>query len=119
MAFAADQLTVIACVPTAIPVKERLAHFALAKRLLTEGAVHREQLPNGYAFRFPAEMFASVAEFVANERKCCPFMRFDISVPESAEPVLLRMTGPEGTREVIDAELNLSTCAASGCGCSK
>lgn len=47
---------------------------------------------------------ASVARFVANERKCCPFVSFSIEVSGDG-PVWLRMTGPAGTRECLEAEL--------------
>jgi hypothetical protein len=119
MAPAADQSAVIACIPDAIPPEERAAHFALAKRLLTEIANQREQLPEGYAFRLPSEALRSVAQFVANERKCCPFIHFEISVAPNSGVLWLRMTGPAGTRAVLDAELNLSTCGATSCGCAK
>ena len=103
----------LACVPDAIPQAERAGHFALAQRLLTKQARERADLPDGYAFRFAAEDFAAIAQFVANERKCCPFVRFEVTVGEAAGPVWLRMTGAPGTREVLRAELE----AASGCEC--
>lgn len=118
MAAAPPSLTPVACVPGAIAPHERQSHFALAKRLFTQAAKAREVLPEGYAFCFPPEEINAIARFVLNERKCCPFMRFDISVDPDSGPVWLRMSGPEGTRAVLDAELGLSSCgAAGGCGC--
>ena len=107
---------VIACSPGAIPIEERSAHFALAKRLLMEIAERREPLPDGYAFRFRASAIEDIARFVANERKCCPFMQFDVSISPNDGPVWLRLTGPEGTRAVLDAELGLGASSA-GCNC--
>jgi len=49
-----------------------------------------------------------------NERRCCPFMTFEVVVAPSSGPIWLRMTGPEGTREVLRAELELS----GSCGCA-
>jgi hypothetical protein len=60
----------------------------------------------GYAFRFAPDAFADVARFVANERKCCPFLDFEIAA-ESAGPVWLRLTGPAGTRAFLEAELGI------------
>jgi hypothetical protein len=107
----------IACVPGAIPKEERAAHFQLAKRLFVELAETREQLSDGYAFRFPADAIHEVARFIANERRCCPFMEFGISISPNADSLWLRMTGPEGTRDVLDAELNLRDCSLGSCAC--
>ena len=96
-----------------------MALAALAKRLFTEAAEHREPLPEGYAFRFQAEMFEAIAKFVANERKCCPFIQFEISLSQSSDPIWLRMSGPEGTRAAIDAELSPSKPISTNCGCGK
>jgi hypothetical protein len=114
----AKRSTPIACVPGAIPSEERAAHFVLARRLFAEVAESREPLPDGYVFRLPADALGSVAQFVANERKCCPFMRFEIVVSAESDSIVLRMTGPEGTRNILDAELNLTTCGSGDCGCN-
>lgn len=99
--------------PWAIEPAARPAHFALARELFERRAEERETLPNGFAFRFPSTSLEEVARFVANERKCCPFMSFELTLAPESGPLWLRMTGPEGTREVLDAELNL----AGSCGC--
>jgi hypothetical protein len=117
MSAAEPKTQPIACVPGAITQAERAAHFALARRLFTETANARMALPDGYEFRFAPDAITAIAQFVVNERKCCPFMRFDISIAPDGGPVSLCMTGPEGTRAVLDAELGLSVCSANGCGC--
>jgi hypothetical protein len=94
----------LACVPGAIPADARGAHFALARHLFADAAVERRDWREGYAFRFAPDAFDALARFVANERKCCPFLDFEIAV-ESAGPVWLRLTGPAGTRAFLDAEL--------------
>ncbi|MGH8241962.1 MAG: hypothetical protein ACRETY_01280 [Steroidobacteraceae bacterium] len=103
----AIQEPAVACVPSAIPAGERAAHFELAKGLFGERARQRMELPNGMAFTWPIGELAAVARFVENERKCCPFVSFDMAIPARAEAVSLRMTGPQGTREVLIAELDL------------
>jgi hypothetical protein len=97
----------LVCVPSAIPKAEREAHFALARRLFTTLAKQRVDLPDGLAFRFEQDALESVAKFVANERKCCPFMDFEIALTHESGPLWLRMRGPHGTREVLLAELSL------------
>jgi hypothetical protein len=94
----------MACVPEAIPPGERAAHAALIGRLLS-GSLERTPLDDGYALRFPAESFADVARFVENERRCCPFLTFQVTVARGE--VALRLTGPSGTRTFLEAELSL------------
>ena len=107
---------VVACVPGAIPPAERQAHFALAKELFQQRALERVALPNGYAIRFPNDALEAVARFVANERMCCPFMSFELTFGPESAPLWLRMSGSEGTKDVLDAELNLTSCCCCGKG---
>lgn len=94
----------LACVPGAIAADERAAHFELIRRLFAQAVQERRDETNGYAFRFAGDELTSIARFVANERKCCPFLSFTVEVTGDG-PVWLRMTGPPGTREFLDVEL--------------
>jgi hypothetical protein len=93
------EVPALACILDAIPETERPAHFALVSRLFGERAYEKMDLPNGHSFRFPADAFDELAQFVSKERRCCPFLAFDIVVPPGDGPVSLRLTGPDGTRE--------------------
>jgi hypothetical protein len=103
----------LVCVPSAIPARERAQHFVLARELLNKQAAERADLPDGYAFRFAADKLVELLRFIDNERKCCPFMTFHLRIAPQAGPIWLRMTGPQGTREALHAELSLQ----SFCGC--
>lgn len=103
----------LACFPAAIPAPDRANHRALARDLLLQRAVERVDLHGGYAFRFAAEALPAVSRFIENERKCCPFIAFELAVAENSGPLWLRMTGPEGTREALRDELELP----GGCEC--
>ena len=107
----------LACVPGAIPKHERASHFALAKRLLRAGPSHHP-ISNGHEWRLPADTLTDVARFIANERLCCPFLRFEFVLEPGDAELLLRMTGPYGAREVLDAELGLTGCGGNECGCN-
>ena len=64
-------------------------------------------LPDGAAFRYrpgPA-VLASLAEFVQLESKCCPFLRFRLTVEPASGPLWLELTGPSGTRELLATEV--------------
>jgi hypothetical protein len=103
----------LVCVPSAIPAPERAQHFVLALDLLNKQAAERADLPDGYAFRFAADKLLELVRFVDNERKCCPFMTFRLEISPQDGPIWLRMTGPQGTREVLQAELSIQ----NSCGC--
>lgn len=98
----------LACVAGAIPASERDAHFALLTRLFTASARERVGIADGYAYRFDANTFDDLARWITNERRCCPFVRFAIELSPDAGPIWLRLTGPAGTRDFLDAELPAS-----------
>jgi hypothetical protein len=83
----------------------RAAHIALGTYLLQQAAEERQELVDGYAFRFSAERYDQIVAFVANERRCCPFLRFDLAVEPDGGSLTLRMTGREGVKAVLQAEL--------------
>lgn len=96
----------LACVPGAIPAEERAGHFELIQRLFRE-ARERRLIENGYAFRFGSSALVDIARFTENERRCCPFLAFVIEQEPMGGPLWLRLTGPAGTREFLEAELRL------------
>ena len=101
--------TPFACDMTAIPAEQRPAHHALIRRLMTDEVESISELPSGLAFRFPAEAYDAVTEFVAGERLCCPFLTFALEVSPDRGPLQLRLTGAEGVKDFIRAELQLPT----------
>jgi hypothetical protein len=50
-------------------------------------------------------MLEELARFISKERRCCPFLRFEIVIMPGGGPLWLEMTGPEGTRQFLAAEL--------------
>jgi hypothetical protein len=101
--------TPFACDMTAIPPESRGAHHALIRRLMTEAVEDVSEVSDGLAFRFPAEEYDAVTEFVGRERLCCPFLTFALEVSPERGPIRLRLTGPEGVKDFIRAELHLTT----------
>lgn len=96
----------LACNMSAIPREQRDAHQALGSELFGRAAQETAELADGYAFRFPAERYADITAFIANERLCCPFFAFTLEVAADRGPIWLRITGREGAKEVMRAELS-------------
>lgn len=97
----------LACDLTAIAPEQRIDHQRLAHDLLTHAAAETRELADGYAFCFPAERYGEVTAFIANERLCCPFFRFGLEVTPERGPIWLRITGREGVKAVLQAELDI------------
>jgi hypothetical protein len=95
-----------ACVMDAIEPSKRQQHIATAKFVFA--AVHEvRELPNGYAFRLPnaPEMLRKVGDFIALEQLCCPFFGFTLEVEPEGGGVWLQLTGREGVKSFIQAEI--------------
>ena len=62
-----------------------------------------EELPEGYAFRLPGDgaWVAVAAELMVVERECCPFLTFELSAHPNRGPVIVRVTGPAGTKDFL------------------
>ena len=68
---------------------------------LRAAMVERAELGDGWAFRLrDGASLAGVAEWIALERRCCPFFRFQLDVDGDAGPVWLRLTGA-GVKEFL------------------
>jgi hypothetical protein len=66
-------------------------------------AVSREETTTGMRLRLPADALPAVLETVDAERKCCRFLRFEITVEPDGGPIWLELAGPPGTREFLSA----------------
>jgi hypothetical protein len=97
----------IACDMSAIEPGLRAGHVATGGRLFRAAEEIRET-PDGYAFRLPNESDAlrDAAEFISLERLCCPFLGFALEVEREGGPVWLRLTGRDGVKEFIRAEVS-------------
>jgi len=69
------------------------------------GVIGTEQLANGYLFRLPGEgeWLALLAELIAAERECCPFLAFQLTAEPQMGALTLRITGPEDTKQFLDS----------------
>lgn len=74
---------------------------------LAASAVEREEEGEGFRWRFEARpgLLGEIAEVLERERRCCPFLRFEIRAEPGEGPVWLRVDGPPGTRTFLEGLL--------------
>lgn len=95
-----------ACVMTAFSPEERRSHLAAIAEVF--GTVEElRELPDGYSFRVTNEtpMLLKIADFIAKERLCCPFFGFTLHLEPEGGDLWLSLTGREGVKPFIQAEI--------------
>jgi hypothetical protein len=96
------------CNIKALTPAEREHHKQLTGKLM---AARKEivETTKGYEFQYsPADVaLAELADWVGAESKCCPFFDFHIDVEREGKLLCLRLTGEEGIKAFIRAELQL------------
>ena len=100
----ADLPVVCTLSPAALQARRENLLNALLRR-----TIERRELPNGYSLRFAAEgdVLSEIARTVDNERKCCRFLRFAVTVEPDDGTITVDLTGPSGTREFLAAMFDL------------
>jgi hypothetical protein len=61
------------------------------------------ELEEGLRMRFESSpgLLAELARIVDQERICCSFLRFQLTVEPGTGPITFEVTGPPGTREML------------------
>jgi hypothetical protein len=98
--------TPLACNMDVFTPTERADHIQSTTQLYRcVQSIHEAE--NGFEFTFPNEsgIITGLGNFILNERLCCPFLEFTLRLTSKHSPVSLLLTGPEGTREFLRAEL--------------
>jgi hypothetical protein len=99
----------LACTLTALTAEQRVRQQTVFQQVQA-AVLELRELPDGYGFRFPADaaLLMVLAEFINLERVCCAFFSFTLEVAPESGPIWLRITGREGVKQVLQAELGLS-----------
>lgn len=84
----------------------------IRKRLLSKvvsSLLERKKISNGLLFqiRYTDKVWLAVSEFVTLEKRCCPFLNFNLYLKSDSSTFSLRIDGPPGTSEFLEAELGL------------
>ena len=95
------------CNTRALTAAERARHAQLGEKMdaARKAVVETEK---GYEFQYtPGRIsIGELAEWVAEESKCCPFFDFHIDLEEHGHLLCLRLTGEEGVKAFIRAEFS-------------
>jgi hypothetical protein len=97
---------ILACDMSALTKEQRTRHEAMTKRLLQHAT--REDLEDGFLFTIERTdiSVADLAEWVADESRCCPAIDFHVELPAFG-PLTLRLDGGADVKEFMAAELGL------------
>jgi hypothetical protein len=96
--------TPVACALTRAEFRKREAKLLAQFRT---AVLATEELEDGYAFRIPGDgqWIGLTAELIVAERECCPFLTFEVTASPKMGPVIVRVTGPAGTKEFLETIL--------------
>lgn len=96
------------CNLKALTPEERVRQHELAQAI-AGAKLETMELADGYAFRLQMEKVSvtDLAEWVAAERKCCPFFDFEISLGRDNGALRLRLRGAEGVKDFMRRELHI------------
>ncbi|MGH7576873.1 MAG: hypothetical protein ACREM1_17325 [Longimicrobiales bacterium] len=100
---------------TRVPIACTLDEAAFRERKdglladLARRAVGRSETEAGFAFQYAAEdaPFDEITRVIDLERRCCPFLRFRLTVEPAAGPVSLELSGPAGSKAFLRGILGL------------
>lgn len=95
-----------ACDRLALDPEARKRHFDELGPALRSMRKAVRELPDGYEFQFAPDpkSIATVAEWAAGERLCCPFFSIQLRMEPEGGPFWLRLTGRKGTKDFIKVD---------------
>src|SRR5262249_46682 len=93
----------LACNPLALSSEERPRHFKKIGPPLRSVKKSVRELDNGYEFEFPSDRatLQLLAEWVIQERECCPFFEITLRLEPEPGAAWLRLTGREGAKAIL------------------
>jgi hypothetical protein len=105
----AHEVKPIACILSALTDEEDARRRDLARELARQ-VVGASDLAEGRRYDLgPAvPAWLAAAELVTLERRCCPFLTFELSAVSGDSCFALAVTGPPGTREFLHKTLFLA-----------
>ena len=99
----------IACDLNALASAERQRRRTLV-HALAQAIVGRVELERGFELRVDSARLdlPALAEWIALERRCCPFLHFRIELAAGDGPVTVALSGGDGVKDFLRAEMRLA-----------
>jgi hypothetical protein len=97
-----ETVVAIACDPSAVPAEEREQWIAAGKHVYAS-VQDIQELPMGYTFTLAPDsvLLRTLANYLASERLCCPFLHFTVEIEVNGGPFRLQLTGGPGVKDYI------------------
>lgn len=97
----------LTCYPEAIAPEDRAAHQETTQTLFA-AILEIKELADGFAIRLPvdAATLQLAAQYIVNERLCCPFLQFDLTITPGGHAVWLRLSGGEGVKAMLAEQIS-------------
>ena len=91
----------LACRIDALNARERGRRETLVKELMTKAKI--EEREDGYELEWnnTPKAYEKLVEFIGYERRCCPFLEFEVNVSGPDAPVTLVLHGTPEVKEFI------------------
>jgi hypothetical protein len=93
----------MACRVDVLNARERGRRETLVRELMTKATI--EERTDGYELQWKdtPKAYEKLVEFVGYERRCCPFLEFEVRVSGPDEPVTLVLHGDQDVKDFIKA----------------
>lgn len=90
----------VACSLTDSEIQERRKEVLLQAKAAMIGMKETE---SGFLYEFASssERITALANLIALEHQCCPFLSFRLTVEPWEAPISLELSGPPGTKEFL------------------
>lgn len=91
----------LACNLNALNAREQGRHETLVKQLMPKAKVVEQE--DGYVLTWTDDpsAYGKLIEFVGYERRCCPFLNFELRFSGPADPVSLTLHGTAEAKALI------------------
>ena len=98
----------VACDLKALTAAERERRRTLVGAL-AQAIVACAELDHGFELRVDSAKLnlPALAEWIALERRCCPFLNFTIELAAGDGPVTVALSGGDGVKDFLRAEMGL------------
>jgi hypothetical protein len=108
----------IACNLDALTAAERRQRAELAARIRSL-SVELAEFEDGYALRLACEpgVARHALEWILLERRCCPFLRFELVLEAERGPLWVRLGGASGVKEFLKSAGLGTPPARQSCEC--